>query len=234
MKNQVFIFVTVLCVFFIGCDSNTNESLPELNTYDYIGEYDMQTQIIAISADGSLDTMPNLIETPVSIYLKDNQLYVFTYHFGMPNLDREEPLALLKSPQKVSSSDTDSTGVENVTVEDVPIEDQTSKIVLMNGLVYTFVNGAKVSSKPIEVQKVTETSLLFQHSDIFEVPIIGITGEQIDILQQHFEYQPIYKQGDFLQWDVDLIMEWDDPLHWDMASKIEIRGIKYHNILRKK
>lgn len=227
MKNIVFIFVTVLCVFFIGCDSNTNDSLQVLNTYDYVGEYDMQTQIVAISADGSLDTMPNLVETPVSIYLKDNQLYVFTYHFGMPNLDREEPLALLKSPQKVSSSDADSTFVE-----DVPIEDQTSKIVLMNGLVYTFVNGAKVSSKPIEVQKVTETSLLFQHSDIFEVPIIGITGEQIDILQQHFEYQPIYKQGDFLQWDVDLIMEWDNPLYWDMASKLEI--IKYHNTLRKK
>lgn len=229
MKNQVFIFVTVLCVLFIGCDNNADNPSQVLNTYDYVGEYDMQTQIVAISADGSLDTMPNLVETPVSIYQKDNQLYVFTYHFGMPNLDREEPLALLKSPQKVSSSDTDSTFVE-----DVPIEDQTSKIVLMNGLVYTFVNGAKVSSKPIEVQKVTETSLLFQHSDIFEVPIIGITGEQIDILQQHFEYQPIYKQGDFLQWDVDLIMEWDDPLHWDMASKIEIRGIKYHNILRKK
>lgn len=227
MKNQVFIFVTVLCVFFIGCDSNTNDSLQVLNTYDYVGEYDMQTQIVAISADGSLDTMLNLVETPVSIYQKDNQLYVFTYHFGMPNLDREEPLALLKSPQKVSSSDADSTFVE-----DVPIEDQTSKIVLMNGLVYTFVNGAKVSSKPIEVQKVTETSLLFQHSDIFEVPIIGITGEQIDILQQHFEYQPIYKQGDFLQWDVDLIMEWDNPLYWDMASKLEI--IKYHNTLRKK
>ena len=227
MKNLVFIFVTVLCVLFIGCDSSTNDSLQVLNTYDYVGEYDMQTQIVAISADGSLDTMPNLVETPVSIYQKDNQLYVFTYHFGMPNLDREEPLALLKSPQKVSSSDTDSTFVE-----DVPIEDQISKIILMNGLVYTIVNGAKVSSKPIEVQKVTETSLLFQYSDIFEVPIIGITGEQIDILQQHFEYQPIYKQGDFLQWDVDLIMEWDNPLYWDMASKLEI--IKYHNTLRKK
>ena len=143
MKNLVFIFVTVLCVLFIGCDSSTNDSLQVLNTYDYVGEYDMQTQIVAISADGSLDTMPNLVETPVSIYQKDNQLYVFTYHFGMPNLDREEPLALLKSPQKVASSDTESTFIE-----DVPIEDQTSKIVLMNGLVYTLGNGAKVSSKP--------------------------------------------------------------------------------------
>ena len=229
MKNQVFIFVTVLCVFFIGCDSNTNDSLQVLNTYDYVGEYDMQTQIIAISADGSLDTMPNLVETPVSIYLKDNQLYVFTYHFGMPNLDREEPLALLKSPQKVSSSDADSTFVE-----DVPIEDQTSKIVLMNGLVYTIVDGAKVSSKPILVSKTNETALEFLPSETFKVLVVNITGTSIDTLYQHFEYQPIYKQGDFLQWDVDLIMEWDDPLHWDMASKIEIRGIKYQNILRKK
>ena len=143
MKNLVFIFVTVLCALFMGCDNNADNPSQVLNTYDYIGEYDMQTQIVAISADGSLDTMPNWVETPVSIYLKDNQLYVFTYHFGMPNLDREEPLALLKSPQKVASSDTESTFIE-----DVPIEDQTSKIVLMNGLVYTLVNGAKVSSKP--------------------------------------------------------------------------------------
>ena len=229
MKNQVFIFVTVLCVFFIGCDSNTNDSLQVLNTYDYVGEYDMQTQIVAISADGSLDTMPNLVETPVSIYQKDNQLYVFTYHFGMPNLDREEPLALLKSPQKVSSSDADSTFVE-----DVPIEDQTSKIVLMNGLVYTFVNGAKVSSKPILVSKTSEVALEFQPSEIFKISLVGPNGE-VDITSyQHFEYKPMFKQGDFLEWDVDLIMEWDDPLHWDMASKIAIRGIKYHNILRKK
>lgn len=197
MKNLVVIFVTVLCVFFIGCDSNTNESLPELNTYDYIGEYDMQTQIVAISADGSLDTMPNLVETPVSIYLKDNQLYVFTYHFGMPNLDREEPLALLKSPQKVSSSDTDSTFVE-----DVPIDDQTSNIFLMNGLVYTIVNGAKVSSKPILVSKTSEVALEFQPSEIFKISLVGPNGEVYITSYQHFEYQPIYKQGDFLQWDL--------------------------------
>jgi hypothetical protein len=229
MKNLVFIFVTVLCALFMGCDNNADNPSQVLNTYDYIGEYDMQTQIVAIRADGSLDTMPNLVETPVSLYLKDNQLYVFTYHFGMPNLDREEPLALLKSPQKVASSDTDSTFIE-----DVPIEDQTSKIVLMNGLVYTLVNGAKVSSKPILVSKTNETALEFLPSETFKVLVVNITGTSIDTLYQHFEYQPIYKQGDFLQWDVDLIMEWDDPLHWDMASKIAIRGIKYHNILRKR
>ena len=228
MKKVVFIFVATLCALFMGCDNNADNPPQVLNTYDYIGEYDMQTQIVAISADGSLDTMLNLVETPVSIYLKDNQLYVFTYHFGMPNLDKEEPLALLKSPQKVSSSDTDSTFVENVI-----IEDKTSKIVLMNGLVYTIVNGAKVSSKPIEVQKVTETSLLFQHSDIFEVPIIGITGEQIDILQQHFEYQPIYKQGDILQWNIELVLD-----NWEDLSDLKynegfMKSIKYQNILRK-
>ena len=232
MKNLVFIFVTVLCVFFIGCDSSTNDSLQELNTYDYVGEYDMQTQIVAISADGSLDTMPNWVETPVSIYLKDNQLYVFTYHFGMPNLDREEPLALLKSPQKVSSSDTDSTGVENVTVENVTAENRT--IVIENGLVYTLVNGAKVSSKPILVSKTSEVALEFQPSEIFKVYLVGPNGEVYITSYQHFEYKPMFKKGDFLQWDVDLIMELDNPLYWDMASKIEIKGIKYHNTLRKK
>lgn len=228
MKNQVFIFVTVLCVFFIGCDSNTNDSLQVLNTYDYVGEYDMQTQIVAISADGSLDTMPNLVETPVSIYLKDNQLYVFTYHFGMPNLDREEPLIFLKTPQKVSSSDADSTFVENV-----PIEDQRSVIVLLNGLVYTFVNGAKLSSKPILVSKISETVLEFQPSEMFKVQLVDITGTT-STLYQHFEYKPIYKQDGEFQWDIDLIMELDNPLYWDSATNFEIRGLKYHNILRKK
>ena len=232
MKKVIFVFFMAICALFMGCDNNADNPSQVLNTYDYIGEYDMQTQIVAISADGSLDTMPNLVETPVSIYLKDNQLYVFTYHFGMPNLDREEPLALLKSPQKVASSDTDSTGVENVTVENVTAENRA--IVIENGLVYTLVNGAKVSSKPILVSKTSEVALEFQPSETFKVLVVNITGTSIDTLYQHFEYQPIYKQGDFLQWDVDLIMEWDDPLHWDMASKIEIRGIKYQNILRKK
>ena len=86
----------------------------------------------------------------------------------------------------------------------------------------------------ILVSKTNETELEFLPSETFKVLVVNITGTSIDTLYQHFEYQPIYKQGDFLQWDVDLIMEWDDPLHWDMASKIEIRGIKYQNILRKK
>jgi hypothetical protein len=225
MKKVIFVFF--VCALFMGCDNNVNKPSQDLNTYDYVGEYDMQTQIVVISADGSLDTMPNLVETPVSIYLKDNQLYVFTYHFGMPNLDREEPLALLKSPQKVASSDTDSTGVENVTVAN-------RTIVIENGLVYTLVNGAKVSSKPILVSKTSEVALEFQPSEIFKIYLVGPNGEVYITSYQHFEYKPMFKQGDFLQWDVDLIMEWDNPLYWDMASKIEIKGIKYHNTLRKK
>ena len=178
MKKVIFVFFMAVCALFMGCDNNADNPSQVLNTYDYIGEYDMQTQIVAISADGSLDTMPNLVETPVSIYLKDNQLYVFTYHFGMPNLDREEPLALLKSPQKVSSSDTDSTGVENVTVENVTAENRA--IVIENGLVYTLVNGAKVSSKPILVSKTSEVALEFQPSETFKVLVVNITGTSID------------------------------------------------------
>ena len=73
MKKVIFVFFMAICALFMGCDNNADNPSQVLNTYDYIGEYDMQTQIVAISADGSLDTMPNLVETPVSIYQKDNQ-----------------------------------------------------------------------------------------------------------------------------------------------------------------
>lgn len=203
----------------------------QINTYDYIGEYEMETRVIYILADGTLDTLPEIVIDPVSIYLKDNQLYVLTYHFGMPNLDKEEPIIFLKSPNRkcISEEPTDTT----TNIEDVPVEDSTIRIVMMNGFVYTIVHGAFVGSKPIVVSRINETSLEFLPSNIFKIQLISYTGEAYDTCYQHFEYQQMYKQNGKLKWDVELIMEYDNPLYWE-SDPFEIKGIKYHNTLRKK
>lgn len=203
----------------------------QINTYDYIGEYEMETRVIAILADGTLDTLPEIVVDPVSIYLKDNQLYVLTYHFGMPNLDKEEPIIFLKSPNRkcISEEPTDTT----TNIEDVPFEDSTMRIVMMNGFVYTIVHGAFVGSKPIVVSRINETSLEFQPSEIFKVLIVDFTGENYSTLYQHFDYKPMYRKEGKLQWDVELIMEYDNPLYWE-SDPLAITSIKYHNILRKK
>lgn len=206
----------------------------QINTYDYIGEYEMETRVIGVLADGTLDTLPlpEIVVDPVSIYLKDNQLYVLTYHFGMPNLDKEEPFIFLKSPNRrcISEEPEDTTSTN---VEIVPIVDSIPRIVMMNGLVYTIVHGAFVGSKPIVVSRINETSLEFQPSEIFKIQLIDVTGESYCTCHQHFEYKPMYKQNGRIQWDVELIMEYDNPLYLESAP-LAITSIKYHNILRKK
>ena len=191
----------------------------------------METRVICVLADGTLDTLSEIVVDPVSIYLKDNQLYVLTYHFGMPNLDKEEPIIFLKSPNRkcISEEPTDTT----TNIEDVPVEDSTIRIVMMNGFVYTIFYGAFVGSKPIVVSQINETSLEFQPSEIFKIPLIDVTGESFCTCHLHFEYKPMYKQDGRIQWDVELIWEYDNPLYWE-SDPFEIKGIKYHNTLRKK
>lgn len=216
--------VCVLClialssIFLIGCENS-------LISTDWEGEYEMLTQVITVYQDNTKDTIRTDLQTPVSIYKNKGKWYVATHYFGVPNADCEEPIRQLILPQRIQCK-LDS--VENIIV------DPPSGVIMSDGLIYTYRNGVKYGSKPIEVQKVTEMSLLFQHSDIFEVPIIGITGEQIDILQQHFEYQPIYKQGDILQWNIELVLDnWEDLSDWKYNADL-MKSIKYQNILRKK
>jgi hypothetical protein len=219
-RNSVCVLclVALLAFFWIGCES-------QLISTDWEGEYEMLTQVIKVYQDNTKDTIRTDLQTPVSIYKNKGKWYVATHYFGVPNADCEEPITLIKLPQRIQCK-LDS--VENIIV------DHPSGVIMSNGLIYTYRNGVKYGSKPIEVQKVTEMSLLFQHSDIFEVPIIGITGEQIDILQQHFEYQPIYKQGDILQWNIELVLDnWEDLSDWKYNADL-MKSIKYQNILRKK
>jgi hypothetical protein len=168
----------------------------------------------------------------VSIYLKDNQLYVLTYHFGMPNLDKEEPIIFLKSPNRscISEEPEDTT---TTNVEDVPTVDSIPHIVMMNGLLYTMMNEKLISSKPILVSRINESSLEFLPSNIFKIQLIDRSGEVYYTCYQHFEYQQMYKRNGKLKWDVELIMEYDNPLYWE-SDPFEIKGIKYHNTLRKK
>ena len=133
-------------------------------------------------------------------------------------------------PRKcISEEPTDTT----TNIEDVPVEDSTMRIVMMNGFVYTIVHGAFVGSKPIVVSRINETSLEFQPSEIFKVLIVDFTGENYSTLYQHFDYKPMYRKEGKLQWDVELIMEYDNPLYWE-SDPLAITSIKYHNILRKK
>ena len=203
----------------------------QINTYDYIGEYEMETRVICVLADGTLDTLPlpEIVVDPVSIYLKDTQLYVLTYHFGMPNLDKEEPIIFLKSPNRKCISEEPTETTTNIE----PVEDSTTRIAIMNGFVYTIIQGDFVGSKPIVVSRINETSLEFQPSEIFKIQLIDVTGESYCTCHQHFEYKPMYKQDGRIQWDVELIWEYDNPLYLE-SDPLATTSIKYHNTLRKK
>lgn len=219
-RNSVCVLclVALLAFFWIGCES-------QLISTDWEGEYEMKTQVIVVYQDNTKDTIRTDLQTPVSIYKDKGELFVSTFFLGMPNYDCEEPITLIKLPQRIQCK-LDS-------VEDVVVN--TSPIVVMNdGLIYTITNGVILGSKPILIKGCTLNSITFSRSEIFEVSMVNQEGTKIDDLTCCFDYKPINKVEDiftYYSWEVNLIFENTPFISFENQG---IAGIKYQNILRKK
>ena len=221
MKNQVFIFVTVLCVLFMGCDNNADNPSQVLNTYDYVGEYEMETQIVAIYSNNYIDSVPYRVESPVSIYIEGTNVYVQTNCFGIPNINGTNPVEIEEDKiLTVISNEPDSK------LEDVDVVSG-ARVIVMNGLVYTIRDGKKVKSNPIQARKTLSDILKFQESKKFEIEFVDFSGTTFEC-SMYFEYQPMYKQDGALKWDISLI--WGK---FKNENPENIKEIKYHNVLRK-
>jgi hypothetical protein len=210
--------VALLAFFWIGCES-------QLISTDWEGEYEMKTQVIVVYQDNTKDTIRTDLQTPVSIYKDKGKLFVSTFFLGMPNYDCEEPITLIKLPQRIQCK-LDS-------VEDVVVN--TSPIVVMNdGLIYTITNGVILGSKPILIKGCTLNSITFSRSEVFDVLMVNQEGDAKDNIACYFDYKSINKVEDiftYYTWEVNLIFENTPFISFENQG---IAGIKYHNILRKK
>ena len=209
-----------LCgMLLAGCEVN-NVDLTHAHTF--VGEYIMETQIVAIYANNYVDTVPYVVESPVSIYTEGTNLYVQTNCFGIPNINGENPVEIEEdNTLTVISYEPDSQ------LEDIDVTSGTS-VIVMNGLVYTIRDGKKVKSNPIQARKTLSDLLKFRESKEFEIVLVDVSGTAFNECSMYFEYQPMYKQDGALKWDISLIWEKNNFENPDY-----IKEIKYHNVLRK-
>lgn len=212
IKFHFILTLVIISIFAISCD-NSN-----LSNSDFIGEYEMTTEVITIYDDVEFDGNP-IVKSKVAIYQEQNKLFVQTDCFGIPFIYGED-----FNPSEIENQQPDDNSNSNI----VDVTPNTSVVVIVNGLVRSFVYGIAPESLPIQVKSVTATKLVVKNSKPFEVTITDYAGERKANINCHFEYEPIFKQNETLSWELSLIPH--QPIKDGTA---EIRAIKYKNILRK-
>lgn len=206
------LILAIISMCAISCD-NSN-----MSNSDFIGEYEMTTEVITIYDDVEFNDNP-IVKSNVAIYHEQNKLFVQTDCFGIPFIYGED-----FNPSEIENKQPDDNSNSNL----VDVTPNTSVVMIMNGFVRSFVYGAAPESLPIQVRSMTATKLVMKDSKPFEVTITDHTGERKANINCHFEYEPIFKQNETLSWELSLIPH--QPIKDVMA---EIRAIKYKNILRK-
>ena len=204
--------LAIISICAISCD-NSN-----MSNSDFIGEYEMTTEVITVYNDVEFDGNP-IVKSKVAIYQEQNKLFVQTDCFGIPFIYGED-----FNPSEIENQQPDDNSNSNI----VDVTPNTSVVVIVNGLVRSFVYGIAPESLPIQVKSVTATKLVVKNSKPFEVTITDYAGERKANINCHFEYEPIFKQNETLSWELSLIPH--QPIKDGTA---EIRAIKYKNILRK-
>ena len=208
-----------LCVMLLaGCEVN---NVDLTHAHNFVGEYIMETQIVAIYANNYVDTVPYVVESPVSIYTEGTNLYVQTNCFGIPNINGANPIEIEEDKILTVVSTEPNSKLEDVDVV------SGARVIVMNGLVYTIRDGKKVKSNPIQARKTLSDILKFQESKKFEIAFVDFSGTTFEC-SMYFEYQPMYKQDGALKWDISLIWE-----KFKNENPENIKEIKYHNVLRK-
>ena len=211
-KFHFMLILAIISICAISCD-NSN-----MSNSDFIGEYEMTTEVITIYDDVEFDGNP-IVKSTVAIYQEQNKLFVQTDCFGIPFIYGED-----FNPSEIENQQPDDNSNSNI----VDVTPNTSVVVIVNGLVRSFVYGIAPESLPIQVKSVTATKLVVKNSKPFEVTITDYAGERKANINCHFEYEPIFKQNETLSWELSLIPH--QPIKDGTA---EIRAIKYKNILRK-
>lgn len=212
-KFHSILLLAIISIFAISCE-NTN---PIYN--DFIGEYEMTTEVIPVYGDTEIDFLP-VVKSNVTIYEEKNKLFIQTDNFGMPFVQGDNPIPMEDENQQPESDNTNS-NLENVVVN-------TSAIYIKNGLIYSVFQGVSVKSLPIQVKSVENTKLRMDNSKPFEVKLVDMTGDHVTNIAQHFEYDPIFKQNETLTWE--LALRFHQPIK---EGDAELTYIRYKNVLTK-
>lgn len=218
--GYILLFLATICV---SCNSEKS-----INTYDFEGEYELRTQVVGELTNGTFDTMPYALISPMKIYVEANKLYVQTDYLGMPDFESTNPVAmdLRRDPPKPVdtttivlpdslNNDSTSQGIENVVV------DSKAHLIMTNGIVILIRGDIWARSLPIRALSVDENQIVLGESDTFEVLLTDPSGDFYQNVTNQYIYSPIRRENGELLWDVSLKMTYLKP------NGIELKGVKY-------
>ncbi|MBR2579335.1 MAG: hypothetical protein IKE41_04285 [Clostridia bacterium] len=229
MKHTFLYFVLIFALCFAACEKPEQVYCP-----GWEGEYTVSYSRESVYNSGSIESVVEYGESTLTIF-NNNGLYVQTWGVGdpfNPDVDLHENLWYAQSPARNEArkdsidNTTDSTGIENVTV------DGKSVIIMQNGGVYTMYNGVKVSPNPIRVKSAKENELVLVNGKYFDVTLTDPDGRILMIVRNHWEYGPIQKKDDCCVWDFELHM--DSGVNSSSASNEMPTIYRYHYVFRKK
>ena len=159
--------------------------------------------------------------SPVYIFEENGKLFVRTDNFGAPDLVTDEGAQhyfILNyddhpnyiSPCRVPAGEAELNEIE-------PVEsDGVTRVVLMNGKIWTIRNGVYLVSLPIQVKSGSETVLNLCDFEPIDITLTTITGEYLETAKVAYEYGPIVKNGDNITWEVTL------PLNFSQADAVRV------------
>ena len=231
MKNLF--LLAFLSVFLISCEPLSPEAKKA-----FIGEYWMETSSVGMYQGKAIDDARTKW-SPVSIYEENGQLLVETNWFGAPYAGgertrnpyveeyRERPdfVAQRNIPLSPHENGDDGEGIDTVEIANGnPIT------MLMNGFMYTIMNGAYMKSEPIVVKSGSATVLELEKFKPVDVNITDHDGTFLSTVSVKYDYGAIVKKGEEITWQVDLDLS--NMPQSDNGAKID--RVVHKNTLYKK
>lgn len=216
------LFIILLC----SC-----EGVGKFSSFGFEGEYVMRTTAYWENSDGSFEKELHDIISHVKIYVDNDNLYIRTNSFGMPNYgeyDTEEVESSYDPPYDTPNPLTNDDNGNSSAIEYVTT-DANAVTTMIGGLVYVIRDGKFLKSLPIEALRVKEKEITFKNSQYFEVPLTNIDGTIIGVVKNHFEYSKAQLRGDTIFWNVDLRGE--PSLHDSKPNQNNTIHVKYENKL---
>ena len=117
-KFHFMLTLAIISICAISCD-NSN-----MSNSDFIGEYEMTTEVITVYNDAEFDDNP-IVKSNVAIYQEQNKLFVQTDCFGIPFIYGED-----FNPSEIDNQQPDDNSNSNI----VDVTPNTSVVVIVKGL----------------------------------------------------------------------------------------------------
>lgn len=233
MKKIRIVFISLLAFVLASCSKINPETA---NAFK--GEYWMKTSSVGMYQGKEFDDVYTRW-SPVSIYEENGKLLIETNWYGAPYAGGERTRNPYveeygECPDSISQHRISSNQQENGDNEgglvDIEITNGEPVTIVMNGFIYTIMNGDYIKSEPIVVKSGSSTVLELEDFKPVKVAGTDADGTSLGEISVKYDYGKMIKKGDEITWQVDL-----DLSNWPQIENCaNIDRVVHKNTLYKK